>query len=154
MSDGRDPARWGPEPPCLGCLSWKTERIPPSCFAGCRAWRLYEEDRIETGGEHRSAMTDKINEKETCILLDKDRDLVLLFAKQWHLDYHRLLHILEGRLPADPSLAEIMAQATNTPAAIWMQPGKGPSRLIALKLYGLKLERSKLDAPSPQRDTK
>ena len=75
-------------------------------------------------------------------MLETDRDLYLAFARALNLDFGWAARLIDGEMSAAPLLAETLAQVTDSEPRYWREDGRGPLRLMAVKIWGVKARRA------------
>ena len=74
-------------------------------------------------------------------MFDIDRPMYEAFAAGLQLDPEWAAELIDGSRQAGPELARALAIKTNGKPTTWTREGKGPARLIAVKLWWLKQQR-------------
>ncbi|UQZ90725.1 hypothetical protein C4J81_16540 [Deltaproteobacteria bacterium Smac51] len=75
-------------------------------------------------------------------MLITDRELYLAFAEAVNADFDWLIKVIDGEEQAGGGQASYLASVTGTKPRLWMEGGDAKTRLIAVKVWQAKRQRS------------
>ena len=78
-------------------------------------------------------------------MLEADREMYVAFAREIDLDFQWISDLIDGLHQARPDQALRLSEKTATKQSLWTQTGKAKERLIAVKVWWLKMGKLPLD---------